>query len=104
MMLANVSGVDIHIGDTLRVKTTVVEGGKSRIQSFEGLLIAIHGRGGEKTMTVRRIGSRGVGVERIWPLNARSIVSVEVAKTAKRVRRSKLYYLRNLAGRAATSI
>ena len=104
MVTANVKNTDIHIGDTIRVKTTVVEGGKTRIQSFEGILIALHGRDVNKTMTVRRIGARGVGVERIWPIDAKSIVEVEVAKTAKKVRRSKLYYLRNLTGKAATQV
>ena len=55
-------------------------------------------------MTIRRIGNRGIGVERIWPVDARSIVGVEVVKNAKKVRRSKLYYLRDLTGKAATQI
>lgn len=104
MLNAKVKEVEIHIGDTLRVKTTVVEGGKSRLQTFEGILIALQGRGDNKTMTVRRIGVRGVGVERIWPVNSPSVVGVEVFKKANKVRRSKLYYMRNLTGRAATRV
>ncbi len=104
MLKADIRGISVSVGDTLRVKTTVVEGGKSRIQTFEGLLISLRGRGTDKTMTVRRIGARGVGVERIWPLDAKSIVGVEVAKKAGKIRRSKLYYLRNLTGRAATQV
>lgn len=104
MLTLNAKGTEIHIGDTLRVKTTVVEGEKSRIQTFEGILIALNGRGENKMMTVRRIGVRGVGVERIWPINATSIVGVEKVKSARKVRRSKLYYLRSLTGRAATQV
>lgn len=95
---------DLKIGDTIRVKNTIVEGGKSRVQAFEGLLIALKGRGENKTMTVRRIGPQGIGIERIWPVNSKSIVDVEVVKSAKRVRRSKLYYIRNLTGRMATRV
>ncbi len=94
----------LNIGDTVRVKNTVVEGTKTRIQIYEGILISLRGRGANQTMTVRRIGARGVGVERIWPLDSKSIVGVEVVKSAKRVRRAKLYHLRNLAGRLATQI
>lgn len=104
MISLKLSSAEINIGDTLRVKTTVVEGGKSRIQTFEGILISLRGRGEDKTMTVRRIGARAVGVERTWPVTAKSIVGIEVVKKASRVRRSKLYYLRNLTGRAAIRI
>lgn len=96
--------INLHIGDTLKVRTNIVEGGKSRVQTFEGLLISLKGRGDEKTMTVRRIGDRAVGVERIWPVNSKSIVDIEVVKSAKKVRRSKLYYLRELTGRMATRV
>ncbi len=104
MVTANVKGTDVHVGDTIRVRSTVVEGSKTRIQVFEGILIRLSGRDEEKTMTVRRIGSRGIGVERIWPLNSRVIVGVDVSKKFKKIRRSKLYYLRNLGGRAATQV
>lgn len=86
---------NLHIGDTLRVHSKVVEGEKTRIQAFEGILIRIKGRGENMTFTVRRIGSGGIGVERIWPLNSSSIVKIEVKKKASNIRRSKLYYLRD---------
>ena len=94
----------LHIGDTVRVKNTVVEGSKSRVQTYEGILISLRGRSDGKTMTVRRIGPLGIGVERIWPLDARSIVDIEVVKKPTKVRRSKLYYLRDIKGRMATRV
>ncbi len=94
----------LHIGDTLRVKNIIVEGSKSRTQSFEGLLIAISGRGENRTIKVRRIGDRSVGIERTWPLNSRTIVDIEVKKSAKKVRRAKLYYLRELKGKSAVRV
>lgn len=104
MISTTFGNYDLHIGDTLRVHSTVVEGSKTRIQVFEGILIALSGRGENQMMTVRHTGPGGVGVERKWPLNARSIVKVEVKKGAKHVRRSKLYYLRNLKGSAAVRV
>ncbi len=92
------------IGDTIRVHSTVVEGAKTRIQVFEGILIALNGREENQMMTVRHISPGGIGVERQWPLNAISLVKIEVKKHAKNVRRSKLYYLRNLIGQAATRV
>lgn len=95
---------DIHIGDTLRIHSSVVEGNKTRIQVFEGLLISLRGRGENKTFTVRKIGAAGVGVERTWPLQARSLVKIEVKKKTTGVRRSKLYYLRGLTGKEAVRV
>lgn len=92
---------EIHIGDTLRVHSKVVEGDKVRVQIFEGILIRLQGRGVNKTFTVRKIGAGGIGVERTWPLDARHLVKIEVKKKSKGIRRSKLYYLRNLTGREA---
>ena len=87
-------------GDTVNVGVKVVEGSKSRIQNFEGVVIAISSGGGlDKTFTVRKI-SNGVGVERIFPLNSPNIDSIKVLKKGK-VRRAKLYYLRELKGKAA---
>ena len=87
-------------GDTVNVGVKVVEGSKSRIQNFEGLVIAISSGGGlDKTFTVRKI-SNGVGVERIFPLHSPNIDSIKVLKKGK-VRRAKLYYLRELKGKAA---
>ena len=87
-------------GDTVNVGVKVIEGNKTRIQSFEGVVIAISAGGGmDKTFTVRKI-SNGVGVERIFPIHSPNIDSVNVVKKGK-VRRAKLYYLRNLQGKAA---
>ena len=87
-------------GDTINVGVKVVEGTKSRVQNFEGVVIAKSSGGGmDKTFTVRKI-SNGVGVERIFPLNSPNIESIKVIKRGK-VRRAKLYYLRNLKGKAA---
>ena len=83
-----------HIGDTLRVHSKVIEGAKTRIQVYEGILIRLRGRGENATFTVRKIGAGGIGVERTWPLNALSISKIEVKKKAGKIRRSKLYYLR----------
>lgn len=104
MISTKFNSTELHIGDTVRVHTTVVEGNKQRIQIFEGIIISMHGRGENKMITVRRIGSGGVGVERIWPLNSTSIVKIEVQKRASNVRRSKLYYLRELTGKRAVNI
>src|SRR5213594_1752553 len=86
-------------GDTVRVSVKVVEGEKERLQAFEGVVIRKRGRGAGASFTVRRI-SYGVGVERTFPLHSPRIERVEVARRS-RVRRSKLYYLRGLAGKAA---
>ncbi len=95
---------DIHIGDTIRVHSKVVEGAKTRVQIFEGVLISLRGRGENKTFTVRKIGAGGIGVERTWPLDARSLVKIDIKKKAGKVRRSKLYYLRELTGKSAVRV
>lgn len=104
MISTKVEEQNIHIGDTLRVHSKVVEGVKTRIQIFEGVLIRLRGRGENRTFTVRKIGAGGVGVERIWPLDSRSLVKIEVKKKTSGVRRSKLYYLRDLTGRQAVRV
>lgn len=86
-------------GDHVRVHVRVIEGDKERIQPFEGDVISIRGSRENKTFTVRKISS-GVGVERIFPFNSPKISKVELLKIGD-VRRAKLYYLRNLAGKAA---
>jgi large subunit ribosomal protein L19 len=85
-------------GDTLRVNVRVKEGDKERIQAFEGLCIARRGSGVSESFTVRKI-SNGVGVERIFPVHSPMIAELEVLRRG-RVRRAKLYYLRNLTGKA----
>ena len=86
-------------GDTIKVHVKVVEGNRSRIQVFQGVVIRIHGSGVGRTFTVRKV-SFGVGVERTFPLHTPIIDKVEVV-TRGDVRRAKLYYLRNLRGKAA---
>ena len=86
-------------GDTIRVHVKVVEGEKERTQVFEGVVIRKRGEGAKASFTVRRI-SYGVGVERTFPLHSPRIERVEMIRRG-RVRRSKLYYLRQLAGKAA---
>lgn len=104
MISAKVGEIEFNIGDTIRVSTTVIEGAKTRVQVFEGILISLSGRGENKMMTVRHIGPGGIGVERKWPLNARSLVKVAVKKKAGKIRRSKLYYLRDLTGKRAIRV
>ncbi|MEK6814593.1 MAG: 50S ribosomal protein L19 [Nitrospirota bacterium] len=87
------------IGDTVRVHTKVTEGEKERIQIFEGTVIRRNGGGLRETFTVRKV-SYGVGVERILPLHSPIVDKIEVAKKG-RVRRAKLYYLRDRVGKAA---
>ena len=86
-------------GDTIRVHVKVVEGEKERTQLFEGVVIRKRGEGAKASFTVRRI-SYGVGVERTFPLHSPRIDRVDIVRRG-RVRRSKLYYLRQLAGKAA---
>ena len=90
---------EVKIGDTVRVHVKVKEGSRERIQVFEGTVIAKKHGGIEETITVRRI-SYGVGVEKIFPVHSPSIDTIEVVRGGK-VRRAKLYYLRNLSGKAA---
>jgi len=86
-------------GDTLKVHVKVIEGTRERIQLFEGVVIKRRGGGISETFTVRKI-SYGVGVERTFPINSPKIEKIEVARRGK-VRRAKLYYLRELRGKAA---
>ena len=86
-------------GDTLKVHVRVVEGNKSRVQVFQGIVIRIHGDGIRETFTVRKV-SYGVGVERTFPLHTPVIEKIEVV-TRGDVRRAKLYYLRDLRGKKA---
>jgi large subunit ribosomal protein L19 len=94
-----VSRPEMRSGDTVRVHVKVREGDKERIQVFEGLVIGQHRGTTNATFTVRKV-SFGQGVERIFPLHSPSIDKIEVVRSAK-VRRSKLYFLRELRGKAA---
>lgn len=89
----------LEVGDTVRVYVKVIEGTRERLQNFEGIVIKIQGGGIRKTFTVRRM-SYGVGVERTFPYNSPRIGRIEVVRHGE-VRRAKLYYLRNLSGKAA---
>ena len=86
-------------GDTIKVHVKVVEGNRSRVQIFQGVVIRIHGSGIGRTFTVRKV-SFGVGVERTFPLNSPIFEQIEIV-TRGDVRRAKLYYLRNLRGKKA---
>lgn len=86
-------------GDTVRVHVKIIEGSRERIQVFEGVVIKRRGSGISETFTVRKV-SYGVGVERTFPLHSPKIAQIEVKRRGK-VRRAKLYYLRNLRGKAA---
>lgn len=90
---------DFAPGDTVKVNVRVVEGGRERVQLFQGVVIARKGSGVRETFTVRKI-SFGVGVERTFPLHSPVIADVEVASRGD-VRRAKLYYLRDRVGKAA---
>ncbi|MBB5172099.1 50S ribosomal protein L19 [Texcoconibacillus texcoconensis] len=90
---------EFRAGDTVRVHVKVVEGSRERIQVFQGVVIKRRGSGISETFTVRKI-SYGVGIERTFPLHSPRIDKIEVSRRGK-VRRAKLYYLRNLRGKAA---
>ncbi len=88
-----------RVGDTVVVHFEIIEGKTKRIQKYEGVVISIKGEGVRKTFTVRKI-SYGVGVERVFPVHSPRVIKVELLKTGK-VRRSKLYYLRDKIGKDA---
>ncbi|HBD02398.1 MAG: 50S ribosomal protein L19 [Microgenomates group bacterium GW2011_GWC1_46_16] len=94
--------ITFHVGDTIRVHQTIKEGDKSRIQIFEGVVIAMH-KQNDPTFVVRKIATGSIGVEKIFPLNAPVIAKIEVKKTSF-VRRAKLYYLRERLGKGATKL
>ena len=87
------------VGDTVKVDVKIREGDRERIQVFEGTVIAINGSGVTETFTVRRV-SYGVGVERVFPVNSPNVADVKVVRYGK-VRRAKLYYLRDRVGKAS---
>jgi len=90
---------ELKVGDTVKVYQKIVEGNRTRTQMFEGTIIKIQGGGIAKTFTARRL-SYGVGVEKTWPVNSPNIEKIEISRLGK-VRRAKLYYLRDRVGKAA---
>ncbi len=90
---------EFETGDSVNVHVRVVEGEKERIQQFQGVVISWHSSGARRTFTVRKI-SNGVGVERVFPLHSPKLAKIEVVRRG-RTRQAKLYYLRNLRGKAA---
>lgn len=87
-------------GDTIRVGIKIQEGDKTRVQNFEGVCISIRGNGIDRTFTVRKMGANNIGVEKIFPIYSDSLEKIEVLRIG-RVRRARLYYLRNRRGKAA---
>jgi large subunit ribosomal protein L19 len=90
---------DFNVGDTVKISYKVVEGTRERVQPFQGIVIRRHGSGARETFTVRKV-SFAVGVERTFPVHSPKIVGIEVITRGK-VRRGKLYYLRDKVGKAA---
>jgi len=95
--------IEFGVGDTIKVSQTIKEGEKTRTQAFQGIVIAIRGEGQGKSYIVRKIAVGGVGIEKIYPISTPSVTGIEIIKKGK-VRRAKLYYLRNLLGKKATKI
>lgn len=89
----------IKVGNTIKIWVKIREGERERLQAFEGTVIAIKGSGVSQTFTVRRV-SYGVGVERVFPVHSPNVDKIDLIRTGK-VRRSKLYYLRDRVGKAA---
>ena len=91
--------VDFRVGDTVRVHNKIREGNRERIQIFEGVVLKKQGGSNRQTFTVRKI-SGGIGVEKTWPLHSPNVEKIEVVRKGK-VRRAKLFYLRELTGKKA---
>ena len=94
---------DVKAGDTVKMHLTINEGEKSRIQIFEGIVLAIKGSGMTQTITVRKI-SMGVGVEKIIPMHSPTLEKIEIVKRGDSVRQSRIYYMRDRIGRQAMKI
>jgi large subunit ribosomal protein L19 len=95
--------IEFSVGDTIQVAQAIKDGDKTRIQAFQGIVIAIRGTGAGKNFIVRKIATGAVGVEKIFPIDTPTITGIEIIKKGK-VRRAKLYYLRNRLGKKATKI
>jgi len=93
----------ISVGDVVRIHQRIMEEKKSRIQIFEGVVIAVRGRETGKTFVVRKMATGSIGVEKIFPVNLPSIEKIELKRQGQ-VRRAKLYYLRDRIGKAASKI
>ena len=93
----------ITVGDTVRIHQRIVEEKKSRVQVFEGVVIAVRGHENGRSFVVRKIGAAGIGVEKIFPLHLPSIEKIEIKRKGQ-ARRSKLYYLRGRIGKAASKV
>lgn len=98
--IANKQVPSFKSGDTLRLGIKIQEGDKSRIQNYEGICIAVRGNGVDRTFTVRKMGANNVGVEKVFPLYSETLERIEVLRIG-RVRRAKLYYLRDRKGKSA---
>lgn len=98
-IISRTTRLKLEIGDYVKVQFKVIEGNRERIQVFEGTVIAMRGEGLKETFTVRKI-AYGVGVERVFPVHSPKVAGIEVVRHGK-VRRAKLYYLRNRVGKAA---
>ena len=97
-MKSDSSNTRLEVGDILRIGYTIYEGSKERVQYYEGVVIAKQNRGLGKSFTIRR-SVQGIGIEQVFLLNSPKISSIEIKRSSK-VRRAKLYYLRNLSGKA----
>jgi len=104
MISTDFKGTTLHTGQMVKVRSNIVEGAKTRVQTYEGMIISLRGRDVNQTMVVRRIGPGGIGIERTWPLNSPQIVDITVTREPAKVRRSKLYFLREVQGKAASRI
>jgi large subunit ribosomal protein L19 len=99
----NIKDVAVHVGDIIRVHLRILEGDKERVQIFEGMVIAIRGRGDNASFTIRKISAANIGVERIFPVITPWITKIEVKKKGE-VRRAKLYYVREQSARQVSQI
>ncbi|HAU99459.1 MAG: 50S ribosomal protein L19 [Microgenomates group bacterium GW2011_GWF2_45_18] len=99
----NVAGTEASVGDTILVYTQINEGEKTRLQIFEGILIAVNNRKENTSFVVRKIATDSIGVERIFPVDSPTVAKIEVKRKGK-VKRAKLSYLRGKVGKMATKV
>lgn len=101
---ADIKNTSVHVGDLIRVHQRILEGDKERTQVFEGMVMGIKGRGENRTFTVRKIASAGIGVEKIFPVLSPWLLKIEIKKPAGRVRRAKLNFIRAQSARRVAQI